>query len=100
MKNDNGTSFGRNAQNPRASGAELLPDHLEMLSRYVHSHVDLVPPEDHAARTLIGNIAVTIRRCPTGAELGRYVRVLRQLHDALKDAPETLRKAAAQAACS
>lgn len=38
-----------------------------------------------------------IRRCATRAELGRYVMVLRELHAALKDAPDTLAIAAEEA---
>ena len=90
-------SSGRNAENPRGGAPELLPEHLELLARYVHSHVELVPRTDSAARTLIGNIAVHIRRCATRAELGRYVMVLRELHAALKDAPDTLAIAAEEA---
>lgn len=93
-------SLGQKAENPRAGSAELRSSDLELLGRYVQAHVELVPQSDLAARTLIGNIAVTIRRTQTAPELGRYVLALKQLHDALRDAPATLRKASAQADCS
>lgn len=86
----NHMSRGEQAQNP--SDAVRVPryDLLMAASELIMSYRETIPSSDHASLSLLGNIAVLIRRCSTTAEMHRFVGLLGQMHWRLRSLPSDI----------
>lgn len=82
--------FVGQAQNPYAAGIVLNRDDLDNAAAYLQSFASNLPATDLAARTMIGNLAVTIRRCQDYEELVRFCDHLIAVAKAARPVPGTL----------